>query len=115
LLDFRPVLEIDLLQVAADPGPDLYGIDGRRPTGVFLGVGDFALERVADRHRWRTRSRRFRRRAGAAGQAHASPKKQSEPDQEDRMIHGKLVEGVPAPRVERAGRIGALIRQQSWV
>src|SRR5262249_51827271 len=63
-----PLLEVDPVQVAPDPGPHLDGIDRGRPPGEVRVVGDVPLDRAADGDRQGRCLRRPRGRPGAAGQ-----------------------------------------------
>ena len=49
LLDQRPFLEVDLVEVTPDAGPDLDGVDRGRPAGEVRVVGDVPLDGMADR------------------------------------------------------------------
>ena len=53
LLDLGPFLERHLDQVTGHLGDDVIGIDSLRLPGEFHVVGDFPLDRLADRHRRR--------------------------------------------------------------
>ena len=76
LLDQRPFLEVDLVQVAPDVRPHLDGIDRGRPARVVRGVGDVPLDGVTDRDWGRRRRGRLRRRVCAAGHGETQPEDQ---------------------------------------
>ena len=76
LLDQRPFLEVDLVQVAPDVRPHLDGIDRGRPAGEVRVVGDVPLDGIADRDRDRCCRRRVRGRPRAARQPETEPEDQ---------------------------------------
>ena len=51
LLNQRPFLEVDLVQIAPDAGAQLDGIDGGRAAGEVHIVGDVPLDGVAHHDR----------------------------------------------------------------
>ena len=76
LLDQRPFLEVDLVQVARDAGPHLDGIDRGRPGGEVRVVRDLALDGITDRDRPRCCRGRFRGRPGTARHGQADSENQ---------------------------------------
>jgi hypothetical protein len=76
LLDQRPFLEVDLVQVARDAGPQLDGIDRGGPGGEVRVVGDLALDGITDRDRRCRRGRCFWVLRRAARQHEAEPRDQ---------------------------------------
>jgi len=72
LRDQRPFLEVDLVQVTRDAGPQLDGIDRGRPGREVRVVGDLALNGITDRDRRRCSRRHFRGRRG-------TPRREEEP------------------------------------
>ena len=75
LLDQRPFLEVDLVEVTGDARPHLDGIHRGRPAGEVGVVGDVSLDGITHRDWHRCCRWRFRGRPRAAGQADAKGEK----------------------------------------